>query len=165
MILSRYCRWIELDIMQILQWIHSTILLIYTHFSQVGNAWHRLTDDSNNVSWIAAGYPEGNTNDLVFKAEGSGGMPEFISNLPALKNIMVQVHYELYSIRFLLKIFSVQKALAAKLFPLALRQNFISKVFEGQWIICLPCQNASKRKRSPKIFWVIENVKNTFYKE
>lgn len=58
-------------------------LLIFIRCLQVGNAWRRLTDDSNDISWIAAGYPEGNTSELVFKAEGSGGMPEFISNLPA----------------------------------------------------------------------------------
>jgi hypothetical protein len=48
----------------------------------VEKAWIRLTDDANNISWIACGYPEKNFNSLVFKAEGSGGMPEFIANLP-----------------------------------------------------------------------------------
>ena len=64
--------------------------------------------DSSPVSWIACGYPEGTTNQLVvktivlclfiratvvcyqayfssnlkFKREGSGGMPEFIASLP-----------------------------------------------------------------------------------
>jgi hypothetical protein len=28
------------------------------------------------------GYPEGSTNRLTFKAEGAGGMPEFVAQLP-----------------------------------------------------------------------------------
>jgi len=50
---------------------------------EVANAWNRLTSDASNVSWIACGYPEGSSNELIFKAEGEGGMPEFISQLPA----------------------------------------------------------------------------------
>ena len=51
--------------------------------AEVGNAWRRLTSDDSEVSWIHCGYPEGQTNQLVFKAEGAGGMPEFVSSLPA----------------------------------------------------------------------------------
>lgn len=50
---------------------------------EVNNAWQRLVDDNSTVSWIILGYPEGKTDTLVFKSEGPGGMPEFISNLPA----------------------------------------------------------------------------------
>lgn len=47
----------------------------------MNNAWARLTADSSTVSWIACGYPADKNNQLVFKAEGSNGMPEFLGSL------------------------------------------------------------------------------------
>jgi hypothetical protein len=59
-----------------------------------------LTNDGSTISWISCGYPDGNNNKLVvrflysskwwsnsfllyqFKSEGSGGMPEFVAQLP-----------------------------------------------------------------------------------
>mmetsp|Transcript_82845 Transcript_82845/g.162414 ORF Transcript_82845/g.162414 Transcript_82845/m.162414 type:complete len:239 (-) Transcript_82845:155-871(-) len=49
----------------------------------VSGAWGRLTSDASTTSWIACGYPEGSSNQLVFKGEGAGGMPEFLAKLPA----------------------------------------------------------------------------------
>lgn len=48
----------------------------------MNDAWHRLTQDSSEISWVHCNYPEGNTNNLAFKCEGTGGMPEFMSQLP-----------------------------------------------------------------------------------
>jgi len=51
---------------------------------EVANAWGRLTSDSSDVSWIAAGYPAaGNNLQISLRGEGSGGLPEFIAALPA----------------------------------------------------------------------------------
>eukprot|EP01038_Epipyxis_sp_PR26KG_P009539 gene9539-12849_t len=50
--------------------------------AEVADAWIRLTTDSSSVSWISCKYAEGTTNQLLFSAEGSGGLPEFVSNLP-----------------------------------------------------------------------------------
>ena len=48
----------------------------------MNDAWHRLTQDNNEVSWVHCHYPEGNTNNLAFNSEGTGGMPEFMAELP-----------------------------------------------------------------------------------
>eukprot|EP01035_Chromulina_nebulosa_P017973 gene17973-23604_t len=56
--------------------------MAFTIAPEVNDAWRRLTQDSSDVSWVAFGYPEGSSNQLVFREEGTGGMPEFISKLP-----------------------------------------------------------------------------------
>jgi len=48
---------------------------------EVSAAWTRLTSDSSGVSWIACGYPEGSSTQMIFKAEGPGGLPEFCAIL------------------------------------------------------------------------------------
>ena len=45
------------------------------------NAYTRLTADGNTVSWISCGYSDDKLKQLVFKAEGAGGMPEFLDHL------------------------------------------------------------------------------------
>eukprot|EP01036_Dinobryon_divergens_P033062 gene33062-42773_t len=47
----------------------------------VRDAWSRLTDDTNTISWIACKYNPESPNNLEFKGEGTGGMPEFIAYL------------------------------------------------------------------------------------
>jgi len=49
---------------------------------EVSNAFQRLTQEDNEISWITCGYPEGKSNNLVLVGEGTGGMPEFVSKLP-----------------------------------------------------------------------------------
>ena len=44
--------------------------------------WARLTDDSNAVSWIACGYEGKDLGRIVLQRECTGGMPEFIAQLP-----------------------------------------------------------------------------------
>lgn len=40
-----------------------------------------MTADGNTVSWISCGYSDDKLKQLVFKAEGAGGMPEFLDSL------------------------------------------------------------------------------------
>jgi hypothetical protein len=61
--------------------LYKFFLLKLTIDPEVNNAWARLTADSSTVSWIACGYPADKNNQLVFKAEGSNGMPEFLGSL------------------------------------------------------------------------------------
>eukprot|EP01039_Chlorochromonas_danica_P004594 gene4594-5036_t len=49
--------------------------------SEVNEAWQRLTSDNSEVSWITCGYNPSDKNNIQFKEQGAGGLPEFLSKL------------------------------------------------------------------------------------